>query len=95
MPHPYTEDQLIEQPAIGLFAAMGWQTLCAMEETFGEGGTLGRETPGEVVLVSRLRGMLLRMNSTLPPEATAAAIEELTRDLLLPRLLSGQVDVAG
>ena len=25
-PHAYTEDQLVEQPAIGLFAELGWQT---------------------------------------------------------------------
>ena len=49
-PHGYTEDQLVEQPAIGLFADLGWQTVSAMEETFGPGGTLGRETKGEVVL---------------------------------------------
>ena len=23
--HAYTEDQLVEQPAIGLFAGLGWQ----------------------------------------------------------------------
>ena len=23
--HAYTEDQLVEQPAIGLFAELGWQ----------------------------------------------------------------------
>ena len=46
-PHAYTEDQLVEQPAIGLFATMGWQTVSAMEETFGPAGTLGRETKGE------------------------------------------------
>ena len=28
-PHAYTEDQLVEQPAIGLFAALGW---CLHEE---------------------------------------------------------------
>jgi len=62
MPHPYTENQLVEQPDIGLFAELGWQTVVAMEETFGpspsvplpggEGGyvSLGRETRGEVVL---------------------------------------------
>jgi type I restriction enzyme, R subunit len=44
----YTEDQLVEQPAIGLFAELGWQTVSAMEEVFGPGGTLGRETSGEV-----------------------------------------------
>ena len=43
-PHAYTEDQLVEQPAIGLFAALGWQAISALEETFGTAGTLGRET---------------------------------------------------
>jgi type I restriction enzyme, R subunit len=83
-PHAYTEDQLVEQPAIGLFAGLGWQTVSAMEETFGPGGTacstLGRETKGEVVLVDRLRAALVRFNPTLPPEAIETAIDELTRD---------------
>ena len=55
MPHAYTEDQLVEQPAIGLFGELGWQTVVALEEIFGKDGTLGRETPGEVVLQPRLR----------------------------------------
>ena len=67
MSHAYTEDQLVEQPAIGLFAALGWQTVSAMEETFGPGGTLGRETKGEVVLVDRLRAALVKFN----PDAAA------------------------
>ena len=33
--HAYTEDQLVEQPAIGLSAELGWQTVSAMEEVFG------------------------------------------------------------
>jgi len=80
MPHAYNEDQLVEQPAIGLFAELGWQTVVAMEETFGAGGTLGREASGEVVLVSRLHAALTRLNPALPPEAIAAAVDELTRD---------------
>jgi type I restriction enzyme R subunit len=110
MPHAYTEDQLVEQPAIGLFAELGWQTVSALEETFSATGTLLRETKGEVVLVSRLRAALERLNPTLPPEAITAAVDELTRDrsamlkhqiqnlrrtrdLLLPRLRSGQVEL--
>lgn len=27
MPRTYTEDQLVEQPAIGLFAEIGWRVL--------------------------------------------------------------------
>jgi hypothetical protein len=34
-PHAYTESQLVEQPAIGLFAALGWQTVSAMGEILG------------------------------------------------------------
>ncbi len=79
-PHAYTEDQLVEQPAIGLFAELGWQTVAAMEEIFGAGGTLQREASGEVVLVSRLRTALERLNATMPPEAIAAAVDELVRD---------------
>ncbi len=71
-PHAYTEDQLVEQPAIGLFAALGWQTVSALEETFGADGTLGRETKGEVVLVPRLRAGVERLNPTLPPEAISS-----------------------
>jgi len=33
--HAYLKDQLVEQPAIGLFAEIGWQAVSALEETFG------------------------------------------------------------
>ncbi len=79
-PHAYTEDQLVEQPAIGLFATMEWQTVSALEETFGADGTLGRETKGEVVLQKRLREALTQLNPTLPIEAIQAAIDELSHD---------------
>ena len=102
-PHAYTEDQLVEQPAIGLFAALGWQTVSALEERLGAGGTLGRETKGEVVLVERLRAALARLNMGLPDEAIEAAIDELAHDRSamsleaanseVYRLLSGQIDV--
>ena len=80
MSHAYSEDQLVEQPAIGLFASLGWQTISAMEETFGTAGTLGRETKSEVVLVERLRIALTKLNPGLPPEAIQTAIDELARD---------------
>jgi len=79
-PHAYTEDHLVEQPAIGLFADLGWQTVSAMQETFGPGGTLGRETSGEVVLVARLRMALTKLNPALPLEVITTALDELTRD---------------
>jgi type I restriction enzyme R subunit len=79
-PHAYTEDQLVERPAIGLFDTLGWQTVSALEETLGPGGTLGRETRGEVVLTDRLRAALCKLNPGLPGEAVQTAIDELVRD---------------
>ena len=32
MSHAYSEDQLVEQPAIGLFDDLGWETVSAAEE---------------------------------------------------------------
>lgn len=72
--HAYTEDQLVEQPAIGLFATLGWHTVSAMEETFGTGGTLDRETKGEVVLVVRLRAALTKLNPSQPLKQCEQAV---------------------
>jgi type I restriction enzyme R subunit len=79
-PHAYTEDQLVEQPAIALFGEMGWKTVRADEESFGPIGTLQRETKSEVVLITPLRGALTKLNPTLPPEAIDSAVVALTRD---------------
>lgn len=88
----YTEEQLVEQPAKRLLADMGWSVaqphphlgpFPGGEEVpawVDETGLLGRETKGEVVLVSRLRAALERLNPALPPEAIIAAMDELARD---------------
>lgn len=78
--HAYTEEHLVELPALGLLAELGWETASAVEETFGPNGAFGRETPGEVVLQPRLRAALTRLNPGLPTEAIERAVEELTRD---------------
>src|ERR1700693_5517536 len=95
MPHDYTEDQLVERPAIELFAGLGWQTKSAMEEVFGENGTLARETPAEAVLFSRLRAALERLNPTLAPEGINSAIDELTRDRSAMSLVAANSEVYG
>jgi len=79
----YSEDSLVEQPAIALFAELGWETANCYEETFGPQGTLGREIPNEVLLFSRLLPAMARLNPGLPPETFQLAIEELTRDRIL------------
>jgi type I site-specific restriction-modification system R (restriction) subunit len=79
-PDDYSENALVEQPAIALFHDLGWHTANCFYEQYGPRGTLGRETKGEVVLTSRLRPALERLNPTLDGEAIRLAIEELTRD---------------
>jgi type I restriction enzyme R subunit len=80
-PNPYSEDHLVEQPALALLAELGWQIACGLEETFApEGGSLGRRDRREVVLQPRLRAALERLNPGQPTEAISAAIEELSRN---------------
>ncbi len=87
MTNPYSEDALVERPAIALFKQLGWETANCFDEVFGDGATagpgcpiLGRETPAEVVLRPRLATALARLNPGLPPAALASAVEELCRD---------------
>ena len=65
----FSEDFLIEQPAIALFSALGWETANCFDETFGPAGMLGRDTSSEVILVSRLMPALERINPPPPPPA--------------------------
>ncbi|WP_397381875.1 type I restriction endonuclease subunit R [Prosthecobacter sp.] len=78
--HAYTEDQLVEQPAIGLFGKLGWETVSAAEETLGASGTLGRLAKSEAVLPGRLEPALKKLNPMLSQEAISAALEELARN---------------
>lgn len=79
-PKGYTEDALIEQPAIALLAELGWETFNAYGEFDNGASPLGRETKAEVVLKTRLREVLLRINPEVSVESIHQAIEELTRD---------------
>ncbi len=94
-PKEYSEDSLVEQPAIQLFSELGWQTVSALEEIFGVGGTLGRGTKGEAVLILRLRAALERLNLSLPPEAISQAIDALIRHRSAMSLAAANREVYG
>lgn len=91
-PSDYTEEFLVEQPAVDLFAELGWATVSATEESFGSaepsalpspsgrGSWLGRETKSEVVLIFRLRSALERLNPTLPADAKKSVVDGVARD---------------
>jgi type I restriction enzyme R subunit len=76
----YTEDSLIEQPAIELLHELGWKTSNLFNETFGATGTEGRKNNREVILMRRLLSKLKEFNPNLTDDAYTQAIEELTRD---------------
>ena len=78
--NPYSENQLVEQPAIALLKEMGWHTQdCSNEFESDIEIRIGRETKSDVVLTDRLRAALERLNPDATEDAIDAAIEELTQ----------------
>ena len=76
----YTEDHLVEQPAIQLMQhELGWDVMNCFGEWQGGVSDLGREGKREVVLTRRLKAALLALNPDLPEEAIDGAVEELSR----------------
>jgi type I restriction enzyme, R subunit len=80
MPADYSEDSLIEQPAIALFAELGWQTANCFHERFGKNSTLGRETAHEVVLLPRLRWALQVLKPSVAERVIDLAVEALAQE---------------
>jgi len=89
MSKEHSEDNLIEQPCIEIFQSLDYSYQNCYHKTFGKSGTLGRETPSDVVLISRLKQSPITLNPSVSSEAINLAIEELTGALLLPKLVSG------
>lgn len=68
----------LEAAAIEIFGELGWEHLNAYGETF-PASVLGRETQADVVLISRLRSAVEKLNPDLSMEALDQAIEQLTK----------------
>ena len=82
--HAYTEDQLVEQPAIELFAeySAGPNPHPRPFSHWEKGGRPAGLRVRSLALVSRLHAALARLNPALPPEAITVGglIEWLTAD---------------
>jgi type I restriction enzyme R subunit len=77
----YTEDHLVEQPAIALLRdELGWDYANCFDEWATGKSDLGREAKREVVLTSKLAPVIERLNPGLSEEALQAAMEDLTQD---------------
>jgi type I restriction enzyme R subunit len=78
-PGRYSEDELVERPAVALFQELGWEHINAYHETHGPDGTLGRDNRSEVFLLQRLRAAIDRLNPDTSPGAIDDAIREITK----------------
>ncbi|MFD2257985.1 HsdR family type I site-specific deoxyribonuclease [Luteolibacter algae] len=91
----YTEDHLVEQPAIQLMQhELGWDVMNCFGEWQGGVSDLGREGKREVVLTGRLRAALLSLNPDLPEEAIDGAVEEFSRDRTALSLVEANREIA-
>lgn len=78
MSKDYSEDQLIEQPCMDIFQELTWETANVYEgETFGEDGTLGRDSEADVILRTRFIEAIKRLNPNLPKQAYDLAYESI------------------
>jgi type I restriction enzyme R subunit len=76
----YSENALVEQPAIALFRELGYSHANCFNEWSRGTSSLGRETISDVILLPRLREALKKLNPEACPEAIQAAIDELSKD---------------
>src|ERR1039458_5204098 len=70
----------LELNTMGLFKSLGWVVADCYHETFGVGATLGRDNTAQVVLESRLRETIAKLNSVLSAAAIDLAVAELVKD---------------
>lgn len=76
----FSEDGLVEKPAIGLLESLGWRHFNLYDETFGPDGSPFRDTLRDPYLTKTLRTALARLNPGLPLDALDLAFDILTRD---------------
>ncbi|MEZ6141067.1 MAG: type I restriction endonuclease subunit R [Zavarzinella sp.] len=77
----YSENALVEQPAIALFEELGWPSAnCFYEKVGTTNSTLGRETTNDVILWPRLRAAIEKLNPDIASDAVQLAMDELAKD---------------
>ncbi|MFC1600339.1 type I restriction endonuclease subunit R [Patescibacteria group bacterium] len=73
----FTEDSLVEQPAIKLFEELGFDYQNHYQEKFGDDEE--RKEINDVVLVKQLKKALTKLNPEVTAEAIELAVDELTK----------------
>jgi type I restriction enzyme R subunit len=90
----YSENTLVEQPAIALFEELGYEFAnCFAEKVGGANATLGREITNDVILWPRLKVALAKLNPGVADEAIQLAVDELGKDRHAMGLANANRDV--
>ena len=77
----YSENALVEKPAISLFGVLGYSAAnCFYEKVGWTTSTLGRETTSDVILWPRLQAAFENLNPGLASDAITLAMDELAKD---------------
>jgi type I restriction enzyme R subunit len=92
----YSEDYLVEQPAIALFKELGWSHNNGFNEKVGPSdSTFGRGTTSEVILGTRLKEAILKLNPNIATDAIQLAIDQLSKDRSAMSLAHANHEVYG
>jgi len=90
----YSEFALVERPTMELLSQLGWSVRNCFHEFDDKGlSFLGRDNKADVVLVSRLKPILRKINSDLPEVAIDEAIKVLTQDRSVMGMVSANREV--
>ncbi|MDQ3728373.1 MAG: type I restriction endonuclease subunit R, partial [Actinomycetota bacterium] len=83
-PKEFSEQHLVEDPALRLLSGLGYDVINAYTEELGpdgvDKGAPGRDNQSEVILRHRVRPKLIELNPELPAVALDAAVEVLIED---------------
>jgi len=89
----FSEDKLIEQTAIKLFAELWGRENFLNAFADGDDAKLERDNRGQVVLLKYLRPALRKLNPDVPEQAIEQAVEELTRDRSNTSMVNANADI--
>lgn len=74
--YAYSEDALVERPALDLLVGLGWECANLYNEWNGSVSSQGRHSKQETILVPRLRAALERLNPHLPTASRESALDQ-------------------
>lgn len=87
-PVGFSEDGVVEQPAIAVFKSLGWNYTNLYEENMGLDGDHGRDNRGEVILRKNFYSSIKKLN----PNANSASIDQAFDEVSRDRSLQTSVD---